>query len=190
MALVLTSGPGAEPVTVAEAKTFLRIDGNAEDVLIASLILTSRLHIETALEIAMIDQGWRLLLDRWPVGGKVSIPLAPLRAVAAVRVLDRDGTPVTLDPASYVVDAASRRPRLVCNGAWPAPGRPVQGIEIDLVAGYGADAASVPAPLRQAVLLLTAHWYEHRDPIEIGRPETNIPAPVSDLLLPFREKRL
>jgi hypothetical protein len=40
------------------------------------------------------------------------------------------------------------------------------------------------------MLLLTAHWFEHRDPIEIGEPDTAIPKAVSDLLRPYRRPRL
>jgi len=56
MALVLTSGPASEPVTLAEAKTHLRVDGSAEDTLIASLIITSRLHVEAGLGLALVTQ--------------------------------------------------------------------------------------------------------------------------------------
>jgi hypothetical protein len=49
MALVLTAGPAVEPVTLAEARAHLRVDGSAEDTLISSLIITSRLHVEAAL---------------------------------------------------------------------------------------------------------------------------------------------
>jgi len=41
-----------------------------------------------------------------------------------------------------------------------------------------------------AILLLVAHWYEHRDPLEIGSAAAAIPAAVSDLLNPYREVRL
>ncbi len=191
MALVMTSGPAAEPVTVAEAKAHLRIDHNTEDVLIGSLILTSRLHIEAALGIALIAQGWRLLLDRWPRGAKVQVPLSPMIGVSEIRVRDADGTPVVVPTEFYAVDAASVGPRIVRLAAnWPEPGRVTHGIEIDFTAGFGAAASDVPAPLRQAVLLLVAHWYEHRDPIEIGSEATVIPHGISELVAPWRKARL
>ena len=65
MALVLTSGPGVEPITLAEAKAHLRIDGSVEDTLILSLVITSRLHIEAALGLALITQGWSYFIDAW-----------------------------------------------------------------------------------------------------------------------------
>jgi uncharacterized phiE125 gp8 family phage protein len=71
-----------------------------------------------------------------------------------------------------------------------APGVRAGGIEIDFTAGFGASSASVPAPLKHALLLLTAHWYEHRDPVEIGSPAARIPDAVSDLIQPFRKIRL
>lgn len=191
MALVLTSGPAAEPVTVSEAKAHLRIDGASEDVLIASLILTSRLHVEAALGLALIDQTWMLVLDRWPVDGSVEIPIAPLQAVTAVRVRDAAGVASVAPPTSYLVDIASKPPRLVWNNTAPVtPGQAVNGIEIDLSVGFGATASSVPAPLKHAVLMLTAHWYEHRDPVEIGSTAARIPDAVSDLIQPFRKIRL
>ena len=49
MSLVMTSGPALEPVSLAEAKAHLRLDDVAEDALLQSLIVTSRLHIEAAL---------------------------------------------------------------------------------------------------------------------------------------------
>ena len=191
MPLVLTSGPAAEPVTVGEAKAHLRVDGTGEDALIASLILTSRLHIETALGIALITQSWRLELDSWPMARPVLLPMRPLQAVGAVRVRGIDGSPTLVASDNYLVDTVGTPPRLLpVNAGWPAPGRRIGGIEIDLTAGYGAAATDVPAPIRQALLLLVAHWYEHRDPIEIGAPETRIPGIISDLLEPYRSKRL
>jgi uncharacterized phiE125 gp8 family phage protein len=191
MALIMTSGPALEPVTVSEAKAHLRVDGGADDVVINSLILTSRLHIEAALGLALITQSWTLLLDAWPGSQNVALPMRPVQAIAAVRVLAADGTPTALAASDYILEGKGLPPRLVRTGsAWPQPGRAAAGIEIAFTAGFGALAADVPAPIRHALLMLIAHWYEHRDPIEIGTVETNIPQAVSELLTPYRVPRI
>jgi len=191
MPLVMTNPPAAEPVTVDDAKAHLRIDTDAEDALIASLVLTSRLHIETALSLALITQSWTLLRDRWPITGHVDLPLAPLRSVGEVRVKNANGDATVIPEQSYLIDLASRPPRLVWNNcAPPLPGLAANGIEIELTAGFGDAADSVPAPLKRAILMLTAHWYEHRDPHEIGHDGARIPDAVSDLINPFRTIRL
>lgn len=190
MALVQTSNPAAEPLTVAEAKAHLRVDGSADDVLIGSLILTSRLHVEAALGLALISQGWKLVLDTWPKAGDVLLPLWPIIEIGEVRVLAADGASAVVDPDAYIVDIASRPCRIIRCGMLPAPGRIRGGIEIDLTTGFGDSAGDVPATIRQALLLLVAHWYERRDPLEIGAPETRIPDAVSSLLEPYRIKRI
>lgn len=191
MALVLTSGPAVEPVTAAEAKAHLRLDGTAEDILIGSLIVTSRLHVEAALGVALITQGWRLTLDRWPDGGEVRFPLRPIRDVTAVTVFGGDGSPAVVPSEDYLLDGQAVTPRLVSrSGKWPSPGRKANGIEIQFTAGIGDAAADLPQPIRHAILLLVAHWYEHRDPLEIGAAAAAIPPAVSDLLKPYREVRL
>jgi uncharacterized phiE125 gp8 family phage protein len=192
MALVLTSGPAVEPVTLAEAKAHLRIDGTAEDTLIASLIITSRLHIEAALGLALITQAWSYFIDAWPLGAELTLPLRPVDSVVAVKLYAADET-VSIVPAdTYLLDGAGSPPRLVRKASlvWPKPGRVANGIEIAFVAGFGDTAADVPAPLRQAILLLVAHWHEHREPIAIGAPGVPVPPMVADLLQPYRRIRL
>lgn len=191
MSLVMTSPPAIEPVTLEEAKAHLRIDGTSDDVLIASLLLTSRLHLETALSLAMITQSWRLLLDRWPEGQTVGIHLSPVVSVEEVRVRNAGGGTTAVAATGYTLDAAARPARLVMlDASRPDPATPAAGIEIDFTAGFGPAAADVPAPLKHALLMLTAHWYEHRDPYEVGSDAARIPDAVSELIQPFRTIRL
>jgi len=192
MTLVMTSGPDLEPISVAEAKAHLRIDGSEEDALIASLIITSRLHIEAALGLALIAQTWSYFIDRWPRSRAVVLPLKPIQSVSQVRAWAADGTSQALPATSYLLDGMGSPPRLVWHGAStaPVPGRIVNGIEIGLEAGYGEAAADVPAPLRQALLLLVAHWYEYRGPVEIGAADIEIPHMASALLAPYRGRHL
>ena len=192
MALVLTSGPAIEPVTLAEAKAHLRVDGSAEDTLIGSLIITSRLYIEAALGLALITQSWSSFLDAWPPGNQLALPLRPVQSIAAVKLYAADESVATVSADTYQLDGAAVPARLVRRGCltWPKPGRTANGIEIAFVAGYGDAAADVPAPIRQAILLLVAHWHEHREPVAIGETNASAPSMVSDLLQPYRWVRL
>ena len=192
MALILTSGPSVEPVSLAEAKAHLRVDGTAEDTLIGSLIVTSRLHVEAALGLALITQSWSYFVDAWPKGTELRLPLRPVQAIAAVQLYGPDESVTPVPPEIYLVDGHSVPPRLVRQGAkvWPKPVRSANGIEVAFVAGYGDTAADVPAPIRQAVLLLVAHWYENREPVEIGSATVAIPHGISELLQPYRAVRL
>src|SRR5262245_44611308 len=121
MTLILTSGPAIEPVTLAEAKAHLRVDGAAEDALISSLIVTSRLHVEAAAGLALIAQAWSYFRDAWPSGAALELPLRPVQAISAVRVYDESGVATALDPATYFLDSAGAPPRLVRRGTllWP-----------------------------------------------------------------------
>lgn len=191
MALVYVSGPAVEPVSVAEAKDYLRLDGDIEDALVASLVLTSRLHVEAALGLALVTQSWRLILDRWPESGAQRLPIRPVQSVSEIRILSAEGQPAILDPAGYALDGAAAAPRLLSlSGAWSQPGQSRLGIEIDIIAGFGASPDDVPAPLRQAIKLLVAHWYENREIVEIGAAATRVPDQVSELLSVWRERRL
>ena len=63
MTLFRTLAPGAEPVTLAEAKDHLRLQHASEDELLAGLIRAAREDVERATGMALIDQTWRLALD-------------------------------------------------------------------------------------------------------------------------------
>ncbi|NJM34940.1 MAG: hypothetical protein HC850_09820 [Rhodomicrobium sp.] len=192
MPLILTSGPAAEPITLEEAKLHCRVDGDAEDMLIASLILAARLHVERSLDLALISQNWSLYLDRWPDAPYVELPLAPLIGIDAVRLYSPSDSYMTLDPGLFIADKASRRPRLALNNGqvWTVPGRAVNGIEIAFTAGFGETADDIPMPLRLAVRMLVAHWYEAREPVLLGETADPVPETVARLIAPYRSVKL
>ena len=190
MSLIMTSAPALEPISLAESKAHLRVDTADDDTFITSLITTSRLQVEAILGLALIQQAWTWRLDAWP-SGEVVLPLRPVTSVAAVRIQSADLTWVTLPAANYIVDGQNMPARLVANGvALQQPGAAANGIEVQFTAGFGATASDVPAPLRQAILLLVAHWYENREPVISGAPPTLFPDAVIGLLEPYRVRRL
>lgn len=185
MPLVMTSGPAVEPVSLAEAKAHLRVDLDDEDVLIAGLIAAARVHLETRLGRALVTQGWQLWLDRPQLAAVVTLPLAPVQAVTAVTVFDDGGQETTLDPARYALDSVSEPARLIFTAGVPSVRR-YRGLRIDFAAGYGPAAADVPPPLRQAIRLLVAHWYEEREPVTAGPAAGELPLMVAALVAPYR----
>lgn len=191
MALLLTTPPALEPVSLAEAKAHLRLDGDDEDALVSSLIETARIHVERTLGLALLTQGWSLLLDRWPDAPVLKFPLGPVQAVSAVEVAHADGGTQAFAPEHYFLDTASIPARLALTGSqpWPVPGRRMAGIGIAFTAGFGDGAGDVPRPIRQALLLLVAHWFENREPVSLSAA-VEVPATAAALLAPYRRVRL
>lgn len=150
IALLLTP-PALEPVSLADAKHFLRVEHDDDDDVIAALIAAARVHVEAQARRALIDRTWRLVRDVWPASGRLPVLPAPLREVTAIRVFDADGMPQLLDVGDFAIDTASAPAVLAfARGASPAPGKLAAGIEIDIIAGYGDEPDALPAPLRQA----------------------------------------
>jgi uncharacterized phiE125 gp8 family phage protein len=187
MSSILLSGPAVEPVTLEEAKAFLRVEHDDDDDVIAALIAGARVHVEAQTRRALITQSWRLVRDAWPDNGRVPILPVPLRELTAARVYRLDGAAQELDEAAFVAETAAAPAVLsYVSGAPPAPGRVAGGIELDVEVGYGDAPADVPADLRQAIRLLVAHWYENRGLIAIGSGIAVLPQTVAALLAPYR----
>jgi uncharacterized phiE125 gp8 family phage protein len=182
MPSILTTPPIAEPLALAEAKAHLRVTSGAEDGLIGALIAAARRHVETATGLALLTQGWSLVLDRWPATPEIALPRWPLIALASLKVYGDDDVAAVIDPSHYFADGVSRPARLVRRGsrAWAPPGRIANGIEIAASYGFGAAGASVPEPLKQAMLRLIAHWFESRG--DAAAP----PLDVAALIGPYR----
>lgn len=190
MTALLIDPPAIEPVTLAEAKAHLRLTGSDDDDYVAAMITAARLHVESATRRLLIDQTWRFYRDDWPPGGRLDLPIAPVTAITAVTVYDDAGEPTVLAPGSWLLDAAAVPARLVFTAPRPEPGRPINGIEIDVVAGYGASGLAVPQPLRLAIMTLVARWYEDREGLAYGIVPSRVAGAFEALVAPFRVMRL
>jgi uncharacterized phiE125 gp8 family phage protein len=192
MTAYLLAGPETEPVSLADAKAFLRVDTTAEDGLIVTLIAAARLHVEATTARALIAQSWRLVLDCWPFDRIVPLPVGPVMSLTAVTAYDEAGDDTEIDLGQFQVETGVAPARLLL----PAEieGMPVlrerQGIEIDFAAGYGADAADVPMDLKHAILTLVGYWFEHRDAVIVAGAGAVVPAGFDRLVAPYKRVRL
>jgi uncharacterized phiE125 gp8 family phage protein len=188
MTLILTTPPAAEPISLGEAKSHLRVSHSDDDAYVQRLITAARRQIEARLGLAVITQAWSLFLDRWPEQGAARIALHPVQSITDIITYGDSDTPATLDPAHYFLDNKSRPARVVLRAgrAFPVPGRAINGIEIKITAGFGATAATVPDEIRQALLLAVAAWYADRGETESGF----LPLMARELIAPFKLVRL
>jgi uncharacterized phiE125 gp8 family phage protein len=185
---IFVSGPAVEPVTLAEMKAYLRVDDDdsAQDDLISGLIKAARLMIEAASRRILIEQRWRVVLDRWPRDRVILLPLSPLIAVDAIRATDASGTTVELPDDAFEADGLSDPPCISVKDA-PEPGKSRNGISVELRAGYGTTAEAVPATLKFAIRILVAHWFENRGDVT---GEQILPPEALALVAPFQRARL
>lgn len=189
MTLIRTVDPSAEPVTLVEVKAHLRLDHASEDDLLAGLIRAAREELERATGLALLEQSWRLLLDRWPDNGRVALALHPVREILSVTVFGADGEAAVVDPADYQADILSRPARLHFDTA-AEPLRRMNGIEIDFAAGFGEAGTDVPDLLRRAILILVAHWYEFRTSFGPADQPVSYPAGYERMISGYRARRL
>lgn len=176
MTAILLTAPAAEPVTLAEAKAFLRLEHDDEDALVSSLVAAARAEIETLTRRVLVAQRWRLDAAVPPDGSPILLRPRPVREVEAVRVRRPDGTVETLDEETWSFDWAGERLLLRAPVAAPR-------VEIDLACGYG-EPEEAPEPLRLAVRRLVADGFERRSGAD------GPPADVFALFAPYRDLRL
>ena len=184
MALTIVTAPTIEPVTLTEARQHLRIDALDEDDLILSFIKAATKYSENTQNRAYMDQTWDLTLDIFPNGDIINIPLPPLQSVSSVTYYGTGGTSNTLTASTYYVDTNSEPGRLslAYNEVWPNEAlRPVNGVVVRFLAGYGSTTSAVPNMAKQAIKLMVGHMFEHRENAEIKKLE-KIPDGVFDLL--------
>jgi uncharacterized phiE125 gp8 family phage protein len=177
MSSILLTGPAAEPLSLGEAKAFLRVEHSDDDDLITALIASARTHIEAQSQVALITQSWRIVLDCWPKHGRITVRPGPLKSLNAARVYDFSGIAHTIDTQAFVPDRGASALAFV-PWAVPVPGRAAAGIELDVTIGFGDAASDVPEPLRQALRLLASHWYENRG--IVGSENATLPSTVAD----------
>jgi uncharacterized phiE125 gp8 family phage protein len=185
MPSILLTAPAAEPLSLAEAKAFLRVEHDDDDGVIAALIAGARLYVEGQTRRALLTQTWRLVLDAWPTSGRIGVRPLPLKILDAVRVYGSGTTAQAVDVAAFVVDPAGGS-LTFAPWALPQPLRSAAGIELDVTCGYGGAATDVPEPLRQAIRLIVAQWYEHRGVAEPGANAVPLPLTVPALIAPYR----
>jgi uncharacterized phiE125 gp8 family phage protein len=189
---VITSAT-TEPLTLEEAKLHLKVETDADDSLITSLITAARETAEIFTGRALASQVLEYILDGFPAESEtIYIPRPPLEEVESIKYRDYEGNETVWDSSNYIVDADSMPARVTLAYGKYFPDftpYPVSSVRIRYTAGYksgGPDSLKIPEEIKQALKLLIGHFYENRESVVVGTVANKVPFSVEALLYPFR----
>ncbi|MCP4924068.1 MAG: hypothetical protein GY915_08595 [bacterium] len=188
MGLSILKACEALPVSLIEAKVFLRIDTDEEDFLLHTLIETAAQSVEAYTSCALLTQTWRFTTTgshalRLSDLGYVSegirhsssnrttgieLPKTPFKGLVGNPIVCRELPGIEEEnheniegnvAQRYRLDTSSRTARLHVKDTIFDE---ISYLLVDFVAGYGDEPEDIPAPLRQGILGAVAQLYEHR----------------------------
>lgn len=165
--------PALEPVSLVEVKLFLRIEHDAEDALLATLIRAAREAAEAILNTSFIHQQWEWVMAALPCA-ELTFPMAPVVSVSEVASRDDAGNWNVVAASAYTL-VGSRvllRHNIATNAA----------LRVRYQAGISASAFDIPAVIKHALLEHVTRLYETRGLDEV--------TDISGIYAPLREVRV
>jgi uncharacterized phiE125 gp8 family phage protein len=163
-------------------------DSGMQDGLLEGYLRSAMAAIEGRTGKALLSRQFKLTLEDWRDGSEQALPVAPVSAVVSLTLYNLANTATVIPADRYRLVQDTHRPKLAAAG-YVLPVVPVDGrIEIVFAAGFGAAWANVPPDLQQAVFLLAAQYYEHRN--EFAEAQPGLPYPVQALIERWRTVRV
>ncbi len=199
MTLRLITDATAEPVTLADMKTWMRLStvGTAEDALLLSLEKTARQYCENYTKRPCLPQTFQLILGSFTEGQRgddeIILPRAPLSTATTdvvITYLDAvSGDSTTLSSTVYGVDIAAEPGRVFLKDGqvWPDHYTQRNAVTIQFVAGCTVTTAApatdaCPEDIETWIKMRVAQMYEHRESLQAGNL-TEMPHSYVDGLL-------
>ena len=159
--LVLKTGPASTPITLAEAKSFLRIDSDYDDDdnYITSLINVATGVVEEFTRRRLITQTFNIFHDEFPP--YIDLQVGDVASVTHIKYYDESNVLQTLAPSNYDVDNKIRPGRIYQSedGDFPNTFDGPNAVEVEFIVG-GA-ASDIPAPIIQAIYIIVGRYYEN-----------------------------
>lgn len=184
---VLVTGTDVLAVSLVEVKAYLKIPTSftQEDNLITSIIKASTTFFERITGRDLINKTYKTYIDNFPsqktpyklVGltpaslyyndNGITIRKSKLQSITSISYY-LNGILTVWDNSNYYFtdDYDYSGIYLVKDKVFPEIDERKQAIKIEFVAGYGADETTIPADIKEALLLMIAFLYENRGDCE------------------------
>lgn len=158
------SGEVGAAITVAQAKTHLRITHSDDDTYIEALTLAAtewceefqrRVYVQRQV-VDQFDEFTDVIRPRW----------SPLISVDSLKYIDTNGVLQTIDAADYDVGTYKEPGRITpaFSKSWPATRGIINAVTLTYQAGY-ANRASIPTEMKHAVKIMVKFLYDNHEVI-------------------------
>lgn len=167
-------------VTLLEAKAHLRVLEDLDDVYIQTLIDVAEAQAEEITSRNLLETTNVFYLSRYI--DVFELPKSPLIGVDSIEYVPYgESSNVILGSDMYEVDDSCEPPKVrFLENLYAAD--LFKAIKVTYRSGY-ANAASVPAPIKQWVLLRVATMWENREEIIVGVTNSVIESDYNDFLI-------
>lgn len=179
MFLTQTVAPTALPLPLTELRRNLRLDDETENALVAELAMVAARVVQERTGKAIGAQTWRMDVKAPISDALLRLPLVPVTAVTTMTYQDENDAQQNLTVSDFYLfsdeDKAYLKPK---DGvSWPVTYDRPDALSVTFTAGF----ATVPRSLKQAIQLLTAHYFENRE-AATARPMAALPLGVAHLV--------
>lgn len=206
--LVRTTDAASEPVSLATAKLWCRVDNTSEDAIIQTLISAARQQVEADTGRQLGTQTWTWTLDQrrrlpkihdaveadllgFPIGEwpwfvydrqpALRSGVAPVTGITSV-TYRLAGADVSYDTSKIRLGGDAD---LIFTEGLPISDELKDALTIVLEVG-----GTAPAWAEQAIQMLVVHWYENRVPVQMGTGRGIVEIPLAYQIITGAHKRV
>jgi len=172
--------PDLPAALIAEVKSFVRIDHEADDAAIESFLRSAAGLCEDFIGQMLIARTVTDMLPAWQAWQRLK--RLPVQAIVSVEAVGADGSSLLLAVEDYAVDIDSE------GLGWVRLLEESDASRMRVVysCGLAADWDGLPAGLRQGIVRLAGYLYANRDGVDAIGP----PRAVTALWRPYRRMRV
>jgi len=179
----VTASNDSPAISIADIKTFLRVDTSEDDPVVNAYIATATEAIKQYCRLAILTETFVFKADGFAYAGAddrlmslgpgihtasvpyilgggetLDLPFPPLQSVTSIVTYDRTNNASTFSASAYQVDLQSGRIYLNEGETWPTDLRAQDAVAVTYVAGYGS--GSIPAPILEAIRRYVEQLYD------------------------------
>lgn len=189
--LLTVDQPAAEPLDLADAKRWCRVDIDDDDALLTDLIPAARFLAEKQAGVSLVTRRLQLQFDFPPnLANPIRLPFGPVQAVESIQYF-QGGALLNWDPSLWGQQPGrwgSVGP--APGGLWPLADDRPGAYRVTYRAGFGDTVAAVPpavlSTFRLALRLIVGAFYENREDFANGQFQ-HMPTSAARILDPLRD---